>query len=162
PPTINCSPSTTARSCSWDPVAGANDYEITIVSQPPAVTVTQQNDFGITFGNLMQNDQVTISVAVRDTFSPCPATVVTETCIAKDCPPITMSIDPAPTNCLTPGTPLSIHLSAVIQNGTGTGIGVWPGDQVNSLGVFTPSQPGVYSVTYRYEEDSCPFSGSAT
>src|SRR5690606_29002641 len=79
PPTINCSPSTTALSFSWDPVAGANDYEITIVSQPPAVTVTQQNDFGITFGNLMQNDQVTISVAVRDTFSPCPATVVTET-----------------------------------------------------------------------------------
>lgn len=162
PPTINCSPSTTALSFTWDPVAGANDYEITIVSQPPAVTVTQQNDFGITFSNLMQNDQVTISVAVRDTFSPCPATVVTETCIAKDCPPITISIDPLPTNCLTPGTPLSIQLNAVIQNGTGTGIGVWSGDQVNSLGVFTPSQPGAYSVTYRYEEDSCPFSGSAT
>ncbi|MEZ5057192.1 MAG: PKD domain-containing protein [Saprospiraceae bacterium] len=162
PPNINCDASLNEITFSWDPVPGAGAYQIDIDYQPPGSTITGQSDFDITFSNLMQGDSVTITVTVIDTSGVCDPASATITCYALDCPPITVSIDEVRDTCMVAGTPFPIQLNAVIRNGTGSGTGTWMGNRVNSSGIFSPIQPGVYNVSYQYIEDGCPFNASRT
>lgn len=160
PPTINCNPTLDAIAFSWDSIPGVDDYQIDINYQAPGAVLDGQNDSGISFSNLMQNDSVTITVTAIDTQNLCGPSVSTLTCNALNCPPISLDIEQLSDSCLGEGATFSRQLNALIYNTSGNGLGRWSGTMVDSNGFFAVTQPGNYNVSYQHEEGGCTFNVS--
>ncbi|MEY3052407.1 MAG: hypothetical protein RLY31_2192 [Bacteroidota bacterium] len=155
-PVIACQAGTGAIQFSWDPVAGAADYEVSVLTgqsgQPSGPTGYQVT--GLTAG-----ETVGIAVTASGAGS-CPPVTGTATCIALDCPPVQLDLLPVPPYCLEINVPLS--LTASVNGGTGGGTGSWSGPGVidGANGVFDPTTAGIgqHLLTYTYTEGNCTYS----
>lgn len=85
---IGCNSSTTTIDFNWPPSTNATNYEVQVLNAPSTAVTNQPDDFSFNVTNLNPQEEVTIQVEVSDANSTCPPTVVTETCIALDCPPL--------------------------------------------------------------------------
>ncbi len=92
---INCNSSTTTIDFNWAPSTNATNYQVQVLNAPSTATTNQPDDFSFNVTNLSPLEEVTIEVEVSDANSTCPPTVVTETCIALDCP----TLPPFNVNC---------------------------------------------------------------
>ena len=158
-PDITCVTTTTSIQFNWPDVTGATNYTA-VVTAGPAGSQTSQTSYFI--DGLTPNDAVTLQLTVSNNGA-CPPVVVTETCIAKDCPPVSVAISPVAPLCI--GAAMPVQLVPEISGGTGTGAGVWSGTGVNpATGLFNPATAGVgqHDITYTYEEDNCTYEGSTT
>ncbi len=158
-PTITCNQSTNSIEFTWDNVANATGYSVSV---PTGQTgILNQNSFLV--NNLDPGDEVTIELTVNGDGI-CPDVVVEATCLAMDCPDVV--IDIAPVTPICQGNASAINLTATVSGNNGSGTGIWSGngiiDPVN--GVFDPNAvvPGQHVITYEYDEDNCHFEGYVT
>lgn len=157
-PVINCNTTLNSIEFTWLDIAGATDYQVALISGTPG-SQTSQNTYLIT--GLSPNDMATIELTVSN-GGPCPAVSVQETCIAQDCPPAVVSIDPVAPICL--GSAASVQLTTTITGNAGGGTTTWSGPGTSASGVFTPATAGVgtHQIVAVYEENNCTYQASTT
>ncbi|GIV30768.1 MAG: hypothetical protein KatS3mg029_0119 [Saprospiraceae bacterium] len=159
PPLIQCSTTTNTVAMTWDTVPGAAGYTAQVLKGPQGIF----NPGQYLFSGLLPGDTVTLALTVNS-GGPCPDVTVVHSCIAKDCPPLDVSIQPVPTICL--GNAAPFDLSASVSGGSGTGTGTWVGPGITnaSTGTFDPFAAGfgTHQITYTYTEDGCTASASTT
>lgn len=158
PPNLNCISTAGEITFYWDPINGASDYMVTVISGPTGVQLDPTTYF---VDNLMPNEQVTISVEAISGNS-CPNSSAQISCAAQDCPPITLTIDPVADICLTPNSG-TIQLVATQTGGDGSGVFTWSGPGVNpTTGVFDPTAAniGANNISVSYEENGCIYNKS--
>ena len=153
-PEVSCNTTNTSVEFSWDPVAGADSYDVSVL-QGPAGTLT-----GTTYlvDDLNPGDEVIIEVtAVSGTA--CGDVTTEVSCIALDCPDVTLTIDPLGDRCLD-SDPVQVDVSAA--GGTGGGGFVWTGPGISSGGLFDPALAGVgtHTLTVTYTEGVCSYTGT--
>ncbi len=150
-PSINCTTNTQSIVFNWNTVPNANDYQVQVISGPTG-SLSSQTSY--TVNGLQPNDQVTIELTVSGNTA-CPPIVVTETCIAQDCPTVTIDLPPVSPICFgsTVGT---MQLAATVTGGSGNGTGTWSGPGMNANGAFDPNAAGVgtHTITYVYQENA--------
>ncbi len=156
-PDIDCTTTTESIVFNWITVPNATDYEVQVVSGQTG-SLTSQTSY--TVNGLMPNDQVTIELTMSGNTA-CPPITVTETCIAQDCPPVTIDLPLVDPICLgsTVGT---MQLQATVTGGSGTS-GTWSGPGTNASGVFDPNTAGVgiHTITFVYQENAnCSYDGT--
>ncbi|MBK9015339.1 MAG: gliding motility-associated C-terminal domain-containing protein [Saprospiraceae bacterium] len=156
-PDIDCTTTTESIVFNWNTVPNVTDYEVQVVTGQTG-SLTSQTSY--TVNGLMPNDQVTIELTVIGNTA-CPPITVTETCIAQDCPPVTIDLPPVDPICLgsTVGT---MQLQATVTGGSGTS-GTWSGPGTNASGVFDPNTAGVgiHTITFVYQENAnCSYDGT--
>lgn len=150
-PDIDCNTTTSSIEFTWGTVPNATDYQVTVLAGQ-AGSQTSQTSYAV--NGLQPNDQVTIELTVSGNTA-CPPVTVQQTCVAQDCPTVTIDLPPVDPICLgsTVGT---VQLSATVTGGSGTGTGTWSGPGVNASGVFDPNTAGVgtLTITYVYAENA--------
>ena len=146
PVVITCSNATTSSvTFSWDPVAGADNYTVTVIQ--PAVTGTQ-NGNTYTVDGLMNGDEVIIEVTASGP-SVCGSSVAQGTCFALTCQPLTVTLDGPAVICEGDDTAVTINISGgqgtpVTVDFTVNGVpnqltGINDGDQISLANVTTES-----------------------
>jgi gliding motility-associated-like protein len=155
-PVITCEPSTTEILFVWDPVPGAQSYQVSINGGPVFTTTDlQQLIDGLTVGQ-----QVTIQVTPIGN-GPCGnGPTSTLICEAEPCPIISVAIQAIPFICLDAGTqPIDLQVSVTGEVNTGTGF--WTGNGIIDIisGLFDPAQAGVgtHEIIYQFREKGCNF-----
>lgn len=158
PPTISCNSTTTSITFSWNAVPNATSYDISINNNP----VGNQTTTSYTVDNLNPNDQVTITVTVNGTTS-CGPSMASETCVAQNCPPVTLNIQPVNDICRD-ASPGAITLIANPTGGAGGGTLTWSGPGTSSNGTFDPTAANIGSntITLTYMEGTCTYTESIT
>lgn len=156
-PVVNCLPTTSSVTISWNPVPNATDYQVTHLFGPTGTVNGMQYEVtGLTPG-----DSVAIEITVSGAGQ-CPPVTVVASCVARFCPSPVITISPVSDICLYPGTG-NVNLNVTVTNGNGTGS--WSGAGVNAVtGVFDPvaSGPGAKTILYTYIDDGCTFVESVT
>ena len=154
-PMISCDATTSSIEFTWPLVTGATDYEVSVVSGPTGVFTPPDNYL---VDGLNPDDEVTIELTVSGDGA-CPPVSIQQTCIAVDCPTVTIDITPVPSMCLSAADP--VNLTATISGGMGTGTGTWSGPGVN-IDVFDASAAGIgnHEITYTYQENNCSYSNT--
>ena len=149
-PDIDCNTTTQSIEFTWGAVPNATDYEVTVLVGQSG---TQTSPTSYAVNGLQPNDVVTIELSVSGNTA-CPPVTVQETCVATDCPTVTIDITPVDPICLS-GNVGTIQLEATVTGGTGTA-GTWSGPGVSAGGVFNSNAAGVGSQTimFVYEENS--------
>lgn len=157
-PVITCNTTINSIEFNWPDVSGATDYQVTQLAGSPG-SQTSQNAYLVS--GLLPSDQVTIELTISNTGA-CPPVTVQQTCIAQDCLPIVVSIDPVAPICI--GTVASVQLTATITGAAGGGTGTWSGPGVSAAGVFDPATAGVgtHQVTFVYVENNCTYTTTGT
>jgi len=157
-PVISCDPSTTGIDISWDPVANATMYIVTIDSDvQPAQSGTTYEITG-----LDPETSVVITVeAISD--NSCANSSATENCMTSPCADIMIEITGNDPDCVT-NLPLETQLDFILTGSAGGGTGTWSGDFITADGVFSYEQSGVgsHEVTYTHEEAGCTYPMTAT
>ena len=157
-PVINCNTTTSSIEFTWMDVNGAVDYMITVIQGPAGVQTG--NSYLVT--GLSPGDVSEIQVEAIGT-GPCGNSMATASCIAEDCPMVSVSIDSVAPICLDASV-MSIQLNAVLMGDNGMGTGTWSGTGITdmALGTFDPTipVPGITLVTYTYQEGNCSYSAS--
>lgn len=157
-PEITCITTTSSIQFNWPDVVDATSY--VAIATPGFGSQTSQNSYFV--DGLVPNDSITLQLTISNN-GPCPPVVVTKTCIAKDCPLITVSIEPVAPLCIGAASP--VQLVPIIAGGAGTGTGTWSGPGVDALtGVFNPALAGLgqHKIGYTYEEENCTYEASVT
>ncbi|MBI5915648.1 MAG: gliding motility-associated C-terminal domain-containing protein [Bacteroidetes bacterium] len=149
-PDINCSTTTGSIVFSWSTVPNATDYDVTVLAGQSG---SQTSQTSYTVNGLNPNDQVTIELTVSGNTA-CPPVTVQETCIAQDCPTVTIDLPPVAPICFgsTVGT---MQLQATVTGGSGT-TGTWSGPGMSANGNFDPNAAGVgtHTITFVYQENA--------
>ncbi|MCB9299078.1 MAG: gliding motility-associated C-terminal domain-containing protein [Lewinellaceae bacterium] len=157
-PVINCNPTTSSVEFTWNNVPGAVSYNVTVLTGPPGV----QNGNTYLVTGLNPGDMVQIQVEAVGT-GPCGNSSATGSCIAEDCPMVTIAIDAVAPICLDASAAV-VDLSATITGGNGGGTESWsgPGITDTSLGLFGPNTagPGVWTINFNYIEGNCSYNNS--
>ncbi len=157
-PEIDCYSTTTEIVFSWSDVPDALGHEILLINGPSGVE--DLNIYSVI--DLMPGgDSVTLQVSALGP-QPCGNSVTEKTCYTKDCPSLTINMQPVQDICLYPGTS-NIELTANIENydapGIWSGIGV-----VDPEGVFDPNHPslnnGPNKILVTFTEDACVYKDS--
>ncbi|MFQ5445481.1 MAG: PKD domain-containing protein [Saprospiraceae bacterium] len=158
-PVAGCFSTTNSLSFTWPDVAGATDYQVTVLSGPAGVL----NPNSYLVNGLLPGDSVTIELTVSNN-SACPPVTVQQTCYALDCPDITIQIDSVLPICL--GNAAPFDLTATVSGGNNTGTGTWSGMGITNAaaGTFAPVMAGTgqHTITYIFVEDGCTFSATTT
>ena len=160
---IDCSTTTNSIDFSWNPTAGATDYQTQILAAPATATSNQLDDFNINFSNLNPTDEVTIQVTISDNTSSCPPTVVEKTCEAMDCPPIEIALQNVDQICLKTGdvgTPIDLNDFMTLTGDRGTATVEWSGSTFVSMqGIFQPNSTdfGTHQIQVEVTEEGCVF-----
>lgn len=145
-------------SFSWNPIAGALGYVITIDGgQPDTITTTS-----IGVGGLIEGQQVSATVYALGA-APCnDGPPITEVCTAAVCPELTIVIDEA-NNQVCEGVAEPFQVLGIAQNsGSGNGTYVWSGMGVsNDTFFYGGLAPGDYEVVVLYQEGLCPYRDTA-
>ncbi len=159
-PVINCNTNTSEIEFTWNDVPGAVDYEVLVLSGQTGV----QNDTAYTVSGLTPGEAVTIQVTAVGS-GPCGNSVAEQTCIAEDCPPVTINFTPVAPICLEAAvTPVTLEAS--ITGGAGSGVLTWSGPGITdaNAGVFDPAAAGVgsHSINLNYQEGNCTYNAGLT
>jgi gliding motility-associated-like protein len=154
-PLISCSPNTSSVEFGWDAVPNSTGFQVNLLQGTAGVQSGNQ----ILFNNLSPGDTIVIElITLSDGI--CPELRDTAMCVARECPPVTVSIDSIVPICLVGGLS-PIDLSVDVQNGNGTGEWSGPGIIDSFTGRFDPyaSDAGVgsHQVVYTYQDDGCTF-----
>ena len=158
PPVVNCNPTTSSVEFSWNDVPGATAYTVNLISGPAGVQ--SGNTYLVT--GLSPGDQVEIEVvAVGD--GPCGNSAATASCIAEDCPTVTIDINTVAPICLdASATPIT--LTASINGGAGMGAQSWSGPGITDAvaGLFDPvlAGPGTHTLSLAYQEGNCSYNNN--
>jgi len=155
-PVVDCSPSTNGVVFTWNAVAGATGYTVTVTNGPAGV---QTSDTSYVFSGLNPSQQVGIQVSVNGSTG-CALPVVQASCTTQACPTFTVEIQPFGPYCLTANTP-TVQLVADVDGVGLSGTGIWSGNGVvnASQGVFDPTVAGVglHKITYTYQQANCVY-----
>ena len=161
-PVIDCAGTTETIEFFWNEIPGASGYDVVIVSGSGTGTAT--SDTSMLFTGLNPGDDVTIQVTALNPGA-CGNSSAQETCIAQDCPPVTIAIDPVSTICLDAAA-IPFDLTATVNGSAGTGTLTWSGSGITdpAAGTFDPNiaNLGNNTVTATYEEDNCLFTQDIT
>ena len=156
-PVINCNPTTSSIEFTWNDVPGAVSYNVTVTAGPSGT----QNGNSYLIDGLTPGTSVTIEVEAVGT-GPCGNSTATETCVAEDCPTVTIDFDPVAPICLD-ATAVPVTLNANLTGNTsGTENWTGPGITDNDLGIFDPTiaGPGEHTINYTYQEGNCSYNNS--
>jgi len=151
-PQITCVSTTNTIEFFWNNISGANGFDVNVIS---GGTGTATSDTSMLFSGLNPGDVVTIQVIALDP-GPCNDVPAQSTCIAQDCPAVTIAITPVPSICLDANT-TPIDLQAAVTGGMGGGTLVWSGNGTSLTGSFDPLQAstGPNTITATYAEGDC-------
>ncbi len=156
-PFVNCSSTTTSVTMTWADVPGADSYQAVVLQGPNGIFNPNQ----YLFSGLTPGDTVTLELTVSSN-GPCPPVAVVQSCVAMDCPPVTIEIDSVSDICL--GNLAPFDLVATVNGGAGTGTGTWSGPGIvdAAAGTFDAFDAGFgnHTVTYTWVEDGCTFTAS--
>lgn len=156
-PVINCATTTTSVVMTWADVPGGDDYEAVVLQGP--VGIFNPNQY--LFSGLNPGDTVTLQLTVSSN-GPCPPVSTVHSCVALDCPPVDVAIEPVADICL--GNQPPIDLVAVVTGSNGTGTGTWSGPGITdaAAGTFDAFTAGFgqHTITYTFVEDGCTFSAT--
>ncbi|MCB0661537.1 MAG: T9SS type A sorting domain-containing protein [Saprospiraceae bacterium] len=158
-PIITCSAQTDQVTFDWSVPPGVTGQQVNLISGRTGLFLG--NSYQVT--GLNPGDEVTIEV-VFEGNSTCGPSRDTAVCIAQNCPPIIVSIEPVPTICLDNfNGPLQLNFTTT--GGTGNGIATWSGPGITDpSGIFFPSfaGPGSHTILLVYEENGCTYDTTAT
>ena len=154
PPSISCSSTTSSIEFTWSTVTGATDYTVDVINGPAGV-FTPPNIYS--FDGLSPNEEVTIELTVTGNGA-CPPIILEESCIAIDCPSLTLEIIPDGASvCISNSSMIDLDLIGAGVNGTI----IWNGNGITDKieGVFDPTVAGVgsHTITVVYEEGNCSY-----
>ena len=160
-PVITCNTTTSSVLFSWGGVPGANGYNVTVLS---GQTGTQPSPTSFEVTGLASGEEVEIEVEAIGTGA-CGNSSALQACSAKDCPNVSIVIDPVSDICRSAAAP-SFDLTATVTGATGNGTLTWSGNGITNAtaGTFNPNQASVGPnlITLTYEEDICFFSENIT
>ncbi len=155
-PVISCDPSTTGIDISWEPIANASMYIVTInnVAQPA------QNGTSFSITDLDPETSVDIIVEAISSNA-CANSMATESCMTLPCGAVELEIINNDSVCSDDLPSTTVQLD-VLFTGTAGGAGTWSGDFVTADGIFNYEQSGVgtHMVMFSYSEDGCDYSES--
>ncbi|MBK6890339.1 MAG: gliding motility-associated C-terminal domain-containing protein [Sphingobacteriales bacterium] len=159
-PVINCATTTSSITFSWNAVPGSSGYLVSIDGGPPFPTgATSYSATGLFAGQ-----SVTITVEAVSAGA-CPNSVGTQTCIAEDCPPVTLDITPIADICLTAST-TAFDIALNIVGGNGSGTTTWSGTGITNTtsGTFDPvlAGPGAHNILCNYQQGNCQYNQPVT
>ncbi len=147
----------TEISVGWNAVANAKDYTLFIdgIKQPNG-TVLTNTITGLT------PSSVHFYEVIANSKNSCPGTKDTVTCIAVNCPPITIKFSAKDTTiCLNSGAkPFKIVPTITGGLMSGTGVITWSGKGIDADGNFDPATAGVstgagHKITLDFVEGTC-------
>lgn len=154
-PVIMCQTTNTSITFTWADVPGASGYDVTVLDGPTGTQVG--NSYEVT--GMMPGETVTLQVTALDD-GPCANVSSETTCVAAECPDVTVSID-EPGNLCTDTAP--IILTTTIEGGVGGGSFMWQGTGITdpATGLFDPSLvTGTTTVSVTYTEGVCTYSAT--
>jgi len=160
-PVINCQTNITDILFSWNAIPNASGYLVSIDGG-----AAQNNGLATSYtaSGLSAGQNVSISVEAISNNT-CPNSIATTNCIAQDCPPVTINIDPVADICLNASTP-AFAVNAIVSGANGGGVLTWSGVGIidATIGQFDPVLAGVGSHTLvcTYTENTCIFNKSIT
>ncbi len=107
-PEVECqTTSTSSITFGWQPVAGASDYQVTVLNGPQGVLAGTT----YTINNLTPNQEITIQVIAVGT-GPCGNSEPGEaSCIANNCLPLNLTLSPSQTLCAGSSTQLAFDFN---------------------------------------------------
>lgn len=156
-PVINCSSTTSSVTMTWANVPGADSYQVVVLQGPLGIFNPNQ----YLFSGLTPGDTVSIELTVSSN-GPCPPVSVVHSCVAMDCPPVTIEIDSVADICL--GNLAPFNLTATVNGSNGTGTGTWSGPGITNAasGTFNAVSAGLgnHTITYTFVEDGCTFTAT--
>ena len=157
-PVITCNSTPSQIVFSWNPVAGATSYGVTVISGPTGVlSGTTYTVSGLSPGTTVQ---IRVTALTGNVCGPSSAEL---SCVAQNCPTVNININPVAPICLSTGT-ASITLNASISGGAGGGTRVWSGPGITNpnTGIFSAQQagPGSHTITLTYSEGTCTYTQS--
>ena len=154
-PIIGCETTNTSITFSWEPIDGAVNYTVVDVTGPTGTL----NGTSYTVDGLSPGDNVIIQVIAEGT-GPCGNSMAEQSCIAQDCPSVTVTI--APLEVCVDGGPQT--LTATAEGGTGGGTYEWAGPGIidATTGTFDPAAvtPGPNTIALTYSEGVCQYTAS--
>ena len=157
-PVINCNTTTSSVEFSWMDVPGAASYNVTVVQGPMGTL----NGTSYLIDNLNPGDVVEITVEAVGTGA-CGNSMASLSCVAEDCPQVTVSIDSVAPICLD-ATVVPINLTVTLSGDNGMGTGTWSGPGITDMiaGTFDPVVAGVGTpiAIYTYMEGNCTYTAS--
>jgi gliding motility-associated-like protein len=152
-PLVNCSSTTTSVEFFWNPVPGATDYIIDVLTGETGM-MTSDTSYEIT--NLPIGTTVEITVTANGN-TVCGSSMTTADCTALDCPTVIIDITPVDDICLEGfSVPLAME---VMVSGNPNCVGEWDGqgiiDPIN--GTFDPIVAGIgqHFITYTCTDGPC-------
>lgn len=160
-PAISCHETTSYITFSWGDIPGAAGYEVVVVS---GETGTATTDTSLFFDGLNPGYAITVQVTALNAGI-CGNSSAQATCIAQDCPPVSIQIDSVPGICLDAAA-APFDLNASLSGTSGGGVMVWSGNGISDTlsGSFDPVLAGVgnHLVTAVYQEGNCSYSQSVS
>jgi gliding motility-associated-like protein len=160
-PAISCLETTSSITFSWDDIPGAAGYEVVVISGETGTAIA---DTSLFFGGLNPGHAITVQITALNAGI-CGNSSTQATCIAQDCPPVSIQIDSVPGICLDAAA-IPFDLSASIIGASSGGVLAWSGNGITDTlaGSFDPVLAGVgnHPITAVYQEGNCTFSQSIT
>jgi hypothetical protein len=157
-PFISCESTNTSITFTWDEIAGASGYDVTVIAGDMGMMTSDTSYF---VDGLAPGDSVRIRVTALDD-GPCADVSSTITCFAQDCPSITVTIDDIADLCTDSGLQT---LTATVTGGAGTGMLEWSGSGIVDAmaGTFDPSLvSGTVTINVTYTEGVCTYTDSGS
>lgn len=159
-PVVNCNSTTTSVEFFWDPVLGATDYVVDVLTGEMG-TMTSDTSFEII--NLPVGTVVEITVTANGNTA-CGSSVTMAECTALDCPTVIIDITPVDDICLEGfSVPSSLE---VMVSGNPNCVGEWSGQGIIDMenGVFDPMVAGIgaHVITYTCTDGPCVTSQTTT
>ncbi len=154
---ITCQQTTTSVTFGWNDISCADQYQVKINN----VSKGNQNTLNYLVNNLMVGENVEIEIIPISTCA-CPAIPSSRVCVAKDCPPVKLTLS-TPISQFCEGSIVTpVPLDVVLTGSSGTGSGSWSGTGISSTGIFDPNGklPGKYKFFYNHTEESCDYKDS--
>ena len=159
PPVVNCNSTDSSVQFEWTFTPGVDGYTVTQINGPAGQLI---NDSTYLVDNLQPNTQITIEItAFGQTV--CGDAVMEYTCIAQDCPDVTLNIGQQLPQCWSSNMD-PVQLEVQISGSQGSGTIFWDSpyimDPVAGLFDAATAGPGVHTVLILYQEGNCQFINS--
>lgn len=160
-PSINCRTTDSSIEFFWPPVQNASGYLVNILSGPSGMFTS---DTSYLVDGLLPLESVQMELTVQSS-NQCTDLVLTQTCIAEDCPDVSLAITTVAPICLTADSePFPLQLT--ILSGPDTGRVSWQGTGIvdTLFGICDPLIAGIgsHTITAFYRLGNCLYSTNTT